>query len=169
MNLLSNFLAALALTVVGIALLGITWWGEDSGRFRVRKRIGGLPYLLILVGIIYMGSLIWLRITFFITRSAHQDSQMSECINWPLVSVRMIGTVKCVYGKVYKTRSVGKSTFQILFSEDKHTFFLAAGSVHYPVVPGDCVVAEGEILKSGAGVPYIDIDEALYPCEPWMN
>lgn len=116
-----------------------------------------------------MGSMIWLEVTSFLTRSTQKDSDLSECINWPLVSAQMIGTVNCVYGKVYKTRSVGKSTFQILFSEDPRTFFLAGGNVNYPVVVGDCVVAQGEILRSGAGVPYIDIDEGLYPCESWMK
>ena len=169
MNVLSNFLGALALTVSGIVLLRIWWWGEDSGRFRVRRQISGLPYILILIGIVCMGSIIWLEITFLVTRSAQQDSHMSQCVNWPLVSARMIGTVKCVYGNVYKTRLVGKSTFQILFSDDRRDFFLAAGTINYPVVSGDCVVAEGEILRSGVGVPYIDIDKALYPCEEWMK
>jgi len=169
MNFLLNFLGALGLTTVGIVLLGIWWWGEDSGRFRVRGRLGGLPYILILIGVFYMGSTIWLGVTSFFTRSAQTASHKSQCMNWPEVSASMIGMVKCVYGNVYKTRSVGKSTFQILFSNDPQDFFLAGGSSNYTVVSGDCIVAEGEILRSGAGVPYIDVDEGLYPCESWMK
>jgi hypothetical protein len=169
MNLLLNFLGALGLTLLGIVLLVVWWWGEDSGRFRVRGRLGGLPYIFILIGVFFMGSTIWLGVTSFFTRSAQQTSQREECINWPQVSISMIGTVKCVYGNVYKTRSVGKSTFQILFSDDSQDFFLAGGSSNFNVGPGDCVVAKGEILRSGAGVPYIDIDTALYPCEPGMK
>lgn len=169
MNFLLNFLGALGLTTLGIVLLRIWWWGEDSGRFRVRGRFGGLPYIFILIGVFYMGSTIWLGVTSFFTRSAQQASQRSQCINWPQVSASMIGTVKCVYGNVYKTRSVGKSTIQILFSDHPQDFFLAGGSSNYTVVSGDCVVAKGQILRSGAGVPYIDIDEALYPCESWMK
>ena len=186
MNFLWNFLVAFGLTALGIVLLGICWWGEDSGRFRVRGRLAGLPYILILIGVFYMGSAIWLGVTPFFTRSsprpsrvypstpdivhsAQQTFQMSHCMNWTEVSTSMIGTVKCVYGNVHETRSVGKSTFQILFSDDPQDFFLAGGAINYTVGSGDCVVAEGKILRSGAGVPYIDIDEALYQCESWMK
>jgi hypothetical protein len=192
MNFLLNFFGALGLTILGIILLGIWWWGEYSGRFRVRGRLGCLPYILILIGVFYMGSSIWSGVTSFFTRSsptpiptrtpsrfytstpdiiqsAQQTSQMSHCMNWTEVSAGMIGTMKCVYGNVQKTRFVGESTFQILFSNDPQDFFLAGGSFNYNVVSGDCVVAEGEILRSGAGVPYIDIDEALHQCESWMK
>ncbi len=92
----------------------------------------------------------------------------SNCIQWSRVTSSMIGRQACVYGTIYKTRDV-IGNFQILFSNNQNDFFLATGTYYYEVVAGDCVVAEGEILKSGAGVPYINIDEALYTCEPWMN
>jgi hypothetical protein len=81
----------------------------------------------------------------------------------------MIGQTTCVYGKVYKTRTVGETTFQVLFANDPTSFFMAAGTYYYDVRSGDCVAAEGEILRSAAGVPYIDINDALYKCEPWME
>jgi hypothetical protein len=81
----------------------------------------------------------------------------------------MIGETACVYGSVYKTRTVGETTFQVLFSDDPSSFFLAAGTYYYEIGSGDCVAAEGEILRSSAGVPYININDALYKCEPWME
>jgi hypothetical protein len=92
-----------------------------------------------------------------------------NCMLWSEVSSTMIGRTACVYGNVYKTRTVGETTFQVLFTDDPSSFFLAAGSYYYEINSGDCVAAEGEILRSGAGVPYIDINEALYKCEPWME
>lgn len=93
----------------------------------------------------------------------------SNCIYWEEVTTALIGEEVCVYGNVYKTRFVGESTYQILFSSDEHSFFLAAGRYYYVVDPGDCVAAEGKVLKSSVGVPYIDINDALYLCEPWME
>jgi hypothetical protein len=92
----------------------------------------------------------------------------SNCIKWSQVSSSMIGRQACVYGTIYKTQNVGNN-FQVLFSSDSTDFFLATGTYYYEVTSGDCVVAEGEILRSGAGVPYINIDEALYQCESWMK
>lgn len=93
----------------------------------------------------------------------------SNCIQWSEVSDSMIGKNACVYGSVYKTRHVGESTFQILFSNNDKSFFLASGAYFYEVGSGDCVVAEGVISRSGANVPYMNIDEALYQCESWME
>ena len=93
----------------------------------------------------------------------------SNCIQWSKVSDTMIGKELCVYGNVYKTRTVGESTFQILFSNNQESFFLAGGVNYYKVSSGDCVVAEGQVLRSGTGTPYINIDEALYKCEDWMK
>jgi len=76
----------------------------------------------------------------------------------------MIGLQTCVYGYVYKTRDAGESTTQILFTADPNAFFLASGTYWYPAHPGDCVIAEGRILQSGSGVPYLNIDKALYKC-----
>ena len=95
-------------------------------------------------------------------------TQTPNCIQWSKVTPSMIGRQTCVYGTVYKTRDVN-GNFQILFSANQSDFFLATGIYYYQVVAGDCVVAEGEILRSGVGVPYINIDEALYRCEPWMK
>ncbi|NOT05773.1 MAG: hypothetical protein HOP27_14355 [Anaerolineales bacterium] len=92
-----------------------------------------------------------------------------DCINWTEVTTAMIGQEVCVYGIVYKSKSVGESTRQILFSDDQKAFFLAGGTYMYFVGSGDCVVAQGQVLSSFIGVPYIDIDEALYKCEPWMK
>lgn len=92
----------------------------------------------------------------------------SNCIKWSQVSSSMIGRQACVYGTIYKTRYVGNN-FQVLFSSDSSDFFLATGTYYYEVTSGDCVVAEGEILRSGVGVPYININEALYICESWMK
>ena len=44
-------------------------------------------------------------------------------ISWSKVTKSMIGKNQCVYGDVYKTRNVGESTFQILFSENQHLSF----------------------------------------------
>ena len=80
----------------------------------------------------------------------------------------MIGRQACVYGRIFKTRYMG-TNFQVLFSSNETDFFLASGTYFYEVESGYCVVAEGEILRSGAGVPYINIDEGLYKCESWME
>jgi hypothetical protein len=78
----------------------------------------------------------------------------------------MIGKNKCVYGKITRTRFVGESTFQILFSDDPQAFFLAGGTYFYNVQEGDCVVAGGQVFRSSVGVPYIDIDDrSLALCE----
>jgi hypothetical protein len=90
----------------------------------------------------------------------------SECIIWNKISKSMIGKKACVYGDVYKTRNVGGSTFQVLFSDNQDAFFLAAGTFYYEVGKGDCVVAEGIIQKNTYGVPYIDIDDELFICPP---
>lgn len=187
-----NFLEALGTITLGVILLIIWWSAESSGRVRFRGRLGALPYVVILVGIYYLGVSIWTGVTSLFTSpsptpipthaltrvftstpdiqfSIQQTSQASKCINWRQVSSTMIGEVKCVYGSVYKTRLVGESTFQILFSNDVQTFFLAGGTYNYIVNSGDCVLAEGKVLKSSTGVPYIDIDEALYKCESWMK
>jgi hypothetical protein len=190
MNFLLNFSGAFGLTILGIVLLGIWWWGESSGRFRVRGRLGYLPYILILMGVFWMGSMIWLSVLSFFAPSrpspmpamgrvypstpdsipsTPETSKVSHCMNWTEVTTSMIGTVKCVYGNVYKTRSVGESTLQILFSNNRQDFFMAGGTYHYNVGSGDCVVAVGEILSSGAGIPYMDIDNGLYQCESWMK
>ena len=92
-----------------------------------------------------------------------------DCLPWSEVSPALIGETACVYGDVDRTRNVGESTFQVLFTDDPSAFFLAAGSYSYEVDSGDCVAAEGKISRSAAGVPYIDINEALYQCEPWME
>lgn len=93
----------------------------------------------------------------------------SNCIQWSKVSDSMIGKKACVYGTIYKTRNVGESTFQVLFSNSDNSFFLASGVYYYEVGSGDCVVAEGVISRSGANVPYMNIDKALYKCESWMK
>jgi hypothetical protein len=187
-----NFLEALGLTTIGFVMLGIWWWVESSGRVRIRGRLGGVPYLIILAGVYFMIASIWTGVSSFFTAStpthiptrvvsssptntpnaissAQQTAQASDCINWETVTPNMIGRVKCIYGTVNKTRFVGESTFQILFSSNPEHFFLAGGTYNYGVVSGDCVLAEGEILKSSVGVPYINIDEALYKCESWMK
>jgi hypothetical protein len=104
-----------------------------------------------------------------IPTKAKTSTPTSNCIQWSKVSASMIGKYACVYGKVHKTQTVGQSTFQILFSNNPSAFFLAAGTYYYEVTTGDCVLAKGEVLKSGAGVPYIDINEKLYNCESWMK
>lgn len=90
--------------------------------------------------------------------------QDNECVHWSQVRAYMIGKKTCVYGDVYKTRNVGESTFQILFSDDQDALFLAAGTYYYEVGKGDCVVAEGLIQKNTYGTPYIDIDDELFIC-----
>jgi DnaJ-like protein len=92
-----------------------------------------------------------------------------DCLLWSEVSPLMIGEMACVYGNVDRTRTVGDTTFQVLFTDDPSAFFLATGSYYYEVGSGDCVAAEGEILRSAVGVPYININDALYECEPWME
>lgn len=87
-----------------------------------------------------------------------------ECILWSQVTKSMIGKKACVYGDVHRTRNVGGSTFQILFSDNQNSFFLAAGTYYYEVGKGDCVVAEGVVQKNIYGVPYIDIDDELFMC-----
>jgi hypothetical protein len=99
----------------------------------------------------------------------HTPTPAVDCLLWSEVSPALIGETACVFGNVYKTRTVGETTFQVLFSNDPSSFFLAAGSYYYDVTSGACVAAEGEILSSAAGVPYIDINDALYECEPWME
>jgi hypothetical protein len=99
----------------------------------------------------------------------HTPTPAIDCLLWSEVSPAMIGKTACIYGEVYRTRNVGETTFQVLFTDDPSSFFLAAGSYYYEVASGDCVSAEGEILRSAAGVPYIDINDALYKCEPWME
>ena len=99
----------------------------------------------------------------------HTPTPTIDCLLWSEVSPAMIGETACVYGEVYRTRNVGETTFQVLFTDNPSSFFLAAGSYYYEVSSGDCVAAEGEILRSAAGVPYIDINDALYECEPWMD
>jgi hypothetical protein len=101
--------------------------------------------------------------------TAQAAEQTSDCIKWTFVTATMIGQKRCVYGNAHKTRFVGESTYQILFSGDAQDFFLAGGTYNYNVGSGDCVVAEGEILRSATGVPYIDIDEGLYQCKAWMQ
>jgi hypothetical protein len=51
----------------------------------------------------------------------------------------------------------------------KRLSFLAGGTYYYELASGNCVVAEGEILRSGTGIPYLNIDKALYECETWMK
>ncbi len=92
-----------------------------------------------------------------------------NCNHWASITSENIGEYRCVYGVVYKTKFIGKSTFQVLFSDYPNALFLAAGSGYYSVSPGECVAAEGQILRATGGVPYIDIDEALYDCESWMK
>jgi hypothetical protein len=104
-----------------------------------------------------------------VNSSVQEAAQRSNCIQWADVSSAMIGKVNCVYGTVHRTRFVGESTFQILFSSNPQDFFLAGGTYNYNVGSGDCVVAKGEILTSSTGVPYIDIDEGLFQCESWMK
>ena len=187
-----NFLAALGLTVLGFILLGIRFLVEYFGRVRFGGRLSGLPYIVILMGVFYMGASIWTGISSLFdtssptpiptltprrsytstpntTSSTQQTRQASNCIDWTEVTAAMIGNEKCVYGNVYKTRFVGESTFQILFSSNPQAFFLAGGTYNYNITSGNCVFAEGVVLKSGAGVPYIDIDEGLYQCESWME
>ena len=103
------------------------------------------------------------------TRFKTSTSVVPACYRWYEVTKSMIGRSICVYGNVFSIRSVGGSTTQILFSDSSESFFLASGTYYYDVVPGNCVAAQGKVLKSGAGIPYIDIDEALYKCESWMK
>lgn len=103
-----------------------------------------------------------------ITKSPYSTTT-TDCHLWSEINSKMIGEKICVYGTIYKTRFVGDSTFQILFSKNEKAFFLAAGTYYYDVDPGDCVVAKGKILRSSLGVPYIDIDEDLFQCVDWMK
>jgi hypothetical protein len=103
------------------------------------------------------------------TRIPTSTRQTPRCYEWSEITKNMIGKNVCVYGKIYDTRFVGTNTFQVLFSKNSYDFFMAAGTYYYEVNSGDCVYAEGEILKSSAGVPYMDIDDVLYECESWMN
>jgi hypothetical protein len=109
------------------------------------------------------------RIPTRVPTRVHTPTPTIDCLLWSEVSPAMIGEITCVYGEVYRTRYVGETTFQVLFSDDPSSFFLAAGSYYYEVALGDCVAAEGEIQRSAVGVPYIDINDALYKCEPWME
>ena len=95
---------------------------------------------------------------------AYNSPAYYGCISWSKVTKSMIGKNQCVYGDVYKTRNVGESTFQILFSENQDSFFLAAGTYYYKVEKGDCVRAEGIMKKNTYGIPYIDIDDKLFNC-----
>lgn len=103
------------------------------------------------------------------TKARTSTPQGGECYYWDEVTPSMIGRFICVYGNVYKTRNVGASTYQVLFDNSQTSFFLAAGAHYYTINSGECVLAEGEVLSSSVGVPYINIDEALYYCEPWMK
>jgi hypothetical protein len=109
------------------------------------------------------------RIPTHIPTRVHTPTPAIDCLLWSEVSPALIGETACVYGEVDRTRNVGETTFQVLFTNDPSAFFLAAGSYAYEVDSGDCVAAEGEISRSAAGVPYININEALYQCEPWME
>ena len=99
----------------------------------------------------------------------HTPTPAVDCLLWSEVSPLMIGETACVFGNVGRTRTVGDTTFQVLFTDDPSAFFLATGSYYYEVKSGDCVAAKGEILRSAVGVPYININAALYNCEPWME
>jgi hypothetical protein len=97
-------------------------------------------------------------------------TDQASCFHWSQVNTRMIGKEICVYGHAYDTRFVGDSmTYQVLFDNSNQAFFLAGGAFYYDVERGECVVAEGIVQKSSTGVPYINIDEALYSCDPWME
>lgn len=97
---------------------------------------------------------------------AYNSPASYGCISWSQVTKSMIGKYQCVYGDVYKTRHVGESTFQILFSDKQDAFFIADGTYYYEIGKGDCVFAEGTIQKNTYGAPYLDIDKKLGICPP---
>ncbi|GAP16337.1 J domain-containing protein [Levilinea saccharolytica] len=90
------------------------------------------------------------------------------CLKWSKISPSMIGSYSCVYGIIYETRSDSNS-FWILFSPMPSEVFLVSDKFTYEVASGDCVAAEGRIMEASNGAPYININEALYNCEPWMK
>ncbi len=92
------------------------------------------------------------------------------CLSWDQITASMKGQQVCVYGIVARTE--GCDVFvpntiggcRIRF-DDRRAFFFASGSYAFPgVSTGDCVFAEGMILLSSEGIPYIDIYDTLYNC-----
>jgi hypothetical protein len=86
-----------------------------------------------------------------------------DCLHASQITASMKGRDLCVYGDVSDIVEYA-GAFQLRFAAN---FFFASGTyAYYDVKEGDCVVAAGEVLLSSEGVPYIDIDDALYECKP---
>jgi hypothetical protein len=90
------------------------------------------------------------------------------CIPWNEVTLSDVGSEKCVYGDIQRTRRV-KNNFQIKFARGDEDFFFALGGYYYHVSVGDCVYAIGEVEKSNDDVPFINISKSLFRCESWMK
>jgi hypothetical protein len=90
------------------------------------------------------------------------------CIPWNEVTLADVGSEKCVYGDIQRTRWV-KHNFQIKFARGDEDFFFALGGYYYHVSVGDCVYAVGEVVKSNDDVPFINISKSLFRCESWMK
>jgi hypothetical protein len=90
------------------------------------------------------------------------------CIPWNEVTLADVGTEKCVYGDIQRTRRV-VNNFQVKFARGDEDFFFALGGYYYHVSVGDCVFAIGKVEKSSDDVPFINISDALYDCQSWMK
>lgn len=93
-----------------------------------------------------------------------QSQDFYGCIPWSDVTIKMVGEKKCITGKVYDSSFISSSTYRIYFSKNS-SFYLESDPYYYDVPDGECVIAEGKIILSTAGVPYMNINDSLYTCD----
>lgn len=99
---------------------------------------------------------------------AGQSGSVAGCLPVEQITAQMAGQELCVYGTVLRVQEYYGAT-QLRFG-GMDEFFFSSGSIYYPDIgAGDCVYAIGPVLLSAERVPYINIEEALYLCESWMD
>ncbi len=72
-----------------------------------------------------------------------------SCNPWWEVSLDDTGRQMCVYGDILVAYDDGQA-FYIAFSRDSHAFYFLSYDIYFPdLVPGSCVLAEGQVQRLG--------------------
>jgi hypothetical protein len=176
-----NFLESIGLIALGVLSFFIF--------ARARGRLAAIPFALLGLGIWYLiANVIYgiasipsivspptsLPTTAIPTRYPTQHplppptrASSNDCILWSSVTTSHVGSTLCVFGFIVRIEDT--YAWIVRFRPERSHFYFVSASVWYPDIRvGDCVAARGKIELSAEQVPYLNITQNLYSCEPWM-
>jgi hypothetical protein len=92
-----------------------------------------------------------------------------DCYRWDEIEVSMNGREVCVYGTVHSVYSTSEAWTRIRFTSEANNFFLFSSLYAFEdLSPGSCVRANGTV-ELYERIPFVDVGDTLYHCEPWTE